>query len=285
VKVAAKTAAKQAGKSGLKTGVKLFARGAAEAFKSNIDNIIGKCSAGKVCVFACFPAGTSVHTETGVKNIENVQIGEKVWSYNEQTGETALKEVLQTIEHDADVTLKLRIGDEEIETTAEHPFYTQDGWKNAADLTTSDTLQTKENGQSRISEIEYSYKSKKVFNFAVADWHTFFVGIWGWLVHNICYVQVFLNAYPDLAGKVIVHHSIEQQILKRFPGLFTRAEIDALANLRGIPKNLNSTLHLSQIRKYWNTFYKTFPKPTKQQIIDYAKFIDDKVGHLFNPPL
>jgi hypothetical protein len=68
VKVAAKTAAKQAGKSGLKTGVKLFARGVAAAFKSNIDNIIGKCSAGKVCVFACFLAGTPVHTETGVKN-------------------------------------------------------------------------------------------------------------------------------------------------------------------------------------------------------------------------
>jgi hypothetical protein len=23
-----------------------------------------------------------------------------------------------------------------------------------------------------------------VFNFAVADWHTYFVGVWAWLVHN-----------------------------------------------------------------------------------------------------
>jgi hypothetical protein len=166
-----------------------------------------------------------------------------------------------------------------------HPFYTQDGWKDAADLNTSDILQNKEKIKNNIDSIEYSYKSKKVFNFAVADWQTYFVGLWAWLVHNICYVEVFLDAYPHLSGKVVVHHSIEQQVLKRFPGLFTRSEIDALTNLRGIPKTLNSTLHLSQIRKYWNNFYKTFPKPTKQQIIDYAKFIDEKVGHLFNPPL
>jgi hypothetical protein len=88
------------------------------------------------------------------------------------------------MEREADVTLKLKVGDEVIETTAEHPFYTQDGWKDAADLSTSDILQTRENTKKTINSIESSYKSKKVFNFAVADWSTYFVGIWGWLVHN-----------------------------------------------------------------------------------------------------
>jgi hypothetical protein len=45
-------------------------------------------------------------------------------------------------------------------------------------------LQTKENEKKTIRSIEYGYESKKVFNFAVADWQTFFVGLWGWLVHN-----------------------------------------------------------------------------------------------------
>jgi hypothetical protein len=97
-----------------------------------------------------------------------------------------LKEVLQTIEREADVTLKLKIGDEIIETTAEHPFYTQDGWKDAADLRVSDTLQTKAGERGKINSAEYSYQSKKVFNFAVADWQTYFVGAWAWLVHNVC---------------------------------------------------------------------------------------------------
>ncbi|MDO7135918.1 hypothetical protein [Algibacter lectus] len=28
------------------------------------------------------------------------------------------------------------------------------------------------------------YSNKKVYNFEVADWHTYFVGAWEWLVHN-----------------------------------------------------------------------------------------------------
>jgi len=28
------------------------------------------------------------------------------------------------------------------------------------------------------------YSHKKVYNFEVADWHTYFVGAWQWLVHN-----------------------------------------------------------------------------------------------------
>ncbi|SFB98944.1 hypothetical protein SAMN04489722_101409 [Algibacter lectus] len=28
------------------------------------------------------------------------------------------------------------------------------------------------------------YTKKKVYNFEVADWHTYFVGAWEWLVHN-----------------------------------------------------------------------------------------------------
>jgi hypothetical protein len=79
--------------------------------------------------------------------------------------ETALKEVLQTMEREADLTLKLKIGDEIIETTAEHPSYTQDGWKDAADITISDTLRTKAGEQGKINSAEYSYQSKKVFNF------------------------------------------------------------------------------------------------------------------------
>jgi len=183
-KVAAKTAAKQIGKSGIKTGEKLFAKGTAKLFKSNIVKILSKTPKARKAVFACFPARTPIHTELGPRNIEDIKTGDKVWSYNEETGETALKSVVQVMERETDVTLKLKVGDETIETTAEHPFYTQDGWKDAADLSTSDTLQTKENEKMSVDSIEYSYESKKVFNFAVADWQTYFVGGWAWLVHN-----------------------------------------------------------------------------------------------------
>ena len=59
------------------------------------------------------------------------------------------------------------------------------------------------------------------------------------------YRATFFHANPELQGKVIVHHAVEQQVLKRYPGVVTEAEIHSLENLRGIPKALNSDLHLS----------------------------------------
>jgi hypothetical protein len=115
-----------------------------------------------------------------------VEVGDRVWSYDEESGETALKEVLRTMVRESDVTLKLKIGDEVVETTAEHPFHTQDGWKDAADLDTSDSISSKDSLPEKVKSTEYDYNPKKVFNFEVADWHTYFVGVWAWLVHNVC---------------------------------------------------------------------------------------------------
>lgn len=136
-------------------------------------------------------------------------------------------------------------------------------------------------------ELEPQEEPLPVYNFEVADWHTYFVGMWMMLVHNLCYKKVFFDAFPALKGKVVVHHAIEQQVLKRYKGLFTKEEIHALENLRGIPKELNNTLHLSSIRKEWNSFYKKAKQakivPTKEQVQKFAKFVDEKYGNLFNP--
>lgn len=68
-------------------------------------------------------------------------------------------------------------------------------------------------------------------------------------------------------------------------GLFSYEEMHSLDNLRGIPKEINSDLHLSKIRKEWNKFYKEYPKPTKEQLIQKRLDIDKKYGHLFKPPV
>jgi len=59
----------------------------------------------------------------------------------------------------------------------------------------------------------------------------------------------------------------------------------SLENLRGIPKEINSEIHLSKIRKEWNKFYRQNPNPTKQQLLDKATEIDDMFGTEFNPPV
>lgn len=103
------------------------------------------------------------------------------------------------------------------------------------------------------------------------------------------YRAAFLKARPELDGKVVVHHAIEQQVLKAFPGVFTQSEIHSLENLRGIPNALNPNLHLRIIRDEWDDFYRRFANsdtmPTKEQFLQKATEIDRKYGHRFAPQL
>lgn len=99
------------------------------------------------------------------------------------------------------------------------------------------------------------------------------------------YRETFLARYPELEGKVIVHHAIEQQTLVRYPGVLSEAEMHSLENLRGIPLDLNPTVHLRHIRKEWDDFYRTHPIVTKQTLLDKATEIDRKFGHDFQPRL
>jgi hypothetical protein len=98
------------------------------------------------------------------------------------------------------------------------------------------------------------------------------------------YRAVFFASHPELQGRVVVHHRIEQQIVKLFPGRFTEAEINSLANLRGVPNDANAFLHLSMMRTAWNEFYKSNPSATRKQIVEMANKIDEAFGQMFIPP-
>jgi hypothetical protein len=99
------------------------------------------------------------------------------------------------------------------------------------------------------------------------------------------YRATFFEAHPELEGQVVVHHAVEQQALTRYPGAVSEAEMHSLENLRGIPNELNSDLHISQIRREWNQFYRENPNATRQQLLQKATEIDTKYGSQFNPPV
>jgi hypothetical protein len=99
------------------------------------------------------------------------------------------------------------------------------------------------------------------------------------------YKETFFHAHPHLKGKVVVHHAVEQQVLTRYPGVFTESEMHSLENLRGIPNEANSEMHLSQIRRAWNQFYRKTPNPTQEQILEQATKIDNEFGSRFLPPV
>jgi hypothetical protein len=99
------------------------------------------------------------------------------------------------------------------------------------------------------------------------------------------YRVTFFNANPELNGTVVVHHAVEQQVMKRFPGLVSESELHSLENLRGIPKEINSDVHLRGIRREWDNFYIDNASPTKEQLLRKATEIDKYFGNLFNPPV
>jgi hypothetical protein len=63
------------------------------------------------------------------------------------------------------------------------------------------------------------------------------------------YRRAFFDANPELKGQVFVHHAVPQKTLATYFDEVTEAEIHSLENLRGIPNELNSSLHLSQIAR------------------------------------
>jgi hypothetical protein len=186
-KAISKEALQQMGKAALKKLSK-------EALKKSVDDVAKKLL--KTCVFACFPAGTPVHTEHGIKNIEDVQIGDQVWAYDEDTDTVALQPVIDLIVNESDHTISIYTEAEVIETTAIHPFYTEEGWKDASELEIGEKILTKNDTKVIIERIEYSYEPKKVYNFTVAHFHTYFVGLLALLVHNSgrCLSQMILES-------------------------------------------------------------------------------------------
>ncbi|GKS09278.1 hypothetical protein YDYSY3_02780 [Paenibacillus chitinolyticus] len=136
----------------------------------------------------CFVAGTKVQTDEGEKNIEDIEVGDRVLAKNEETGEQAYKEVVQLHRNEKDTTYKLSVGNQIIETTDNHPFWVEDkGWVLAVDLQVGDELLQSNGNHLKIDSIEIVHHDEKVkvYNFTVADFHTYFVSSLGIWVHNI----------------------------------------------------------------------------------------------------
>ena len=138
---------------------------------------------------ACFVAGTIVLTEHGAVPIESIQAGDKVWAWNEATGQVSLKTVNKTYINESDELIHLRVKGKEITTTPAHPFYSPiRGWVQAIDLRAGDIL-VLVNGKYVIVEFiqhEILESTVKVYNLNVDEDHTYFVSNDGVLVHNVC---------------------------------------------------------------------------------------------------
>ena len=137
----------------------------------------------------CFVAGTLIVTALGFANIEDIRPGDYVYAENTETGEQAYMPVLETFSHEVSETYTVTIEGESIETTSGHPFYVvEEGWVGADELEAGDEVELADGGSGTVDSVEKNELDEPVtvYNFAVMDYHTYYVGENGALVHNDC---------------------------------------------------------------------------------------------------
>ncbi len=133
----------------------------------------------------CFSEGTPVLTEDGYKSIENIEVGDLIWAFDDETGQLALKKVQDTFTRGFNQIYRIYFGDEVIEVTHEHPFFIGGVWLNVDELKEGDSVTFYDSSIGEIRKIEFiDSGSFKVYNFTVDDYHTYYVSESNVLVHN-----------------------------------------------------------------------------------------------------
>lgn len=126
--------------------------------------------------------------EYGYKNIEDIVIGEKVLSFNINTGKLEYKKVLNVLKNTTDKTMDIKFDNNTtVESTEKHPFYLKNkGFVEAKDLKINNGILSSDGKSLKIVEIKESdyFIKKEVYNFEVEDNHNYFVGKNKILVHN-----------------------------------------------------------------------------------------------------
>ena len=160
----------------------------------------------------CFPAGTPVATSDGLRPIESIRAGDRVWAFDHVAGKWVLKDVLANFVHDdyhADL-VHVTVGGDTIQGTMLHPFWVISGkdldertirshleqppegsqipgrWVDATDLKIGDQLLLRDGSQGVIENVRNEHVNTTVYNFAVADLRCYAVGQHQILVHNMC---------------------------------------------------------------------------------------------------
>ncbi|EON91942.1 Rhs family protein [Marinobacter lipolyticus SM19] len=163
------------------------------------------------CSRNSFTAETPVHTESGIKSIEDVAIGDLVWATDPETGEAVLKPVTYLIQGEREYELYLIefASGEKITATADHPFFSNGEWINAKNLEEGVGVSSLSGDDFEIViSVEKELRKQKVFNITVDEVNTFHVGEAGYLVHN---TNIFCSpnitaVFPELKIRGLVRN-------------------------------------------------------------------------------
>ena len=212
----------------------------------------------------CFVAGTMILVSEGVQAIESIEPGDTVWAWDEETGEVALKTVVETYVNETDELVHVFVNGEKIITTPSHPFYSPvKGWTNAIHLRAGDILVLVNGEYVIVEKVQHEILETPitVYNFQVEDYHTYFVSHTGVLVHNACrnYRNSAKKYYDTDAIGQDAHHIFPQKFRTYFENV--GINIDAPWNISFI----DASIHRRSSYAYnalWSDFIRNNPNAT-----------------------
>lgn len=135
---------------------------------------------------SCFMPGTPIWTESGLRPIEELRAGDRVLAQHPDSGEIAFKLVSRvTAGQAASDVVNLKIQGETISPTLGHVFWVNGkGWRIAKRMGTEDEVHGVR-GAIPLEARTVVPAPPIVHNLVVEDFHTYFVGKTGILVHDI----------------------------------------------------------------------------------------------------
>ena len=164
--------------------------------------------AAAVTAVGCFPGGTEVLTDRGLRPIETVDSGTKVYAYDLVTGAWTLSRILkrQSFQYKGDM-ITIHIDHDSIQATGNQPFYVLSGerlsnrpvprevskeektngygrWVEARDLKEGDVLQSISGEDQVITSLSSHEERMQVYWFDVERYHNCAVHRLGILAHN-----------------------------------------------------------------------------------------------------
>ena len=135
----------------------------------------------------CFVAGTLVLTTKGKQAIESLKPGDRVLSWDEETGEVIERQVTEWYRREAPVNVDIFVGVEKISCTLDHPFWVNGkGWVRASQLKSGMVLRGRKGEHLTIDIVRRRDEVTQVHNVEIDGLHTYFVSQLEILSHNMC---------------------------------------------------------------------------------------------------
>lgn len=215
--------------------------------------------------FLCFVAGTRVLTESGYKNIEDIQIGDQVFSHKGR-----LCRVVAISSHEADETISIRYGSTWLRSTINHPYFASHYTGNSNPSTRKfnvDTLQWIPAGELNKGDFLVSPRLKLQHTYDVSSRDAFFTGLYAGDGSMQC--RRYVGGHPSVHnGKYYCHGlciSLDSKYIENYKRIFNVYDIEASF---GIQKSANGQTGVARVKD----------KGLWKRCLQFANFTNEEFG-------